>query len=77
MKITLEINVDMGRIRDILHELDGIERTEEEAEKYFHMLSFNTKWLAYQWSTGDTVFGDEAFTELNKILFMEKNNGKC
>lgn len=70
MKKIITVDLEIDPIQDLLKELDGTERSIEEAEKYFDMLSENTKWTAYQWGTYDSVFRDEAYTEFNKILFL-------
>ena len=68
------MKVNFDRLHDILVELDGKSRGEQELSEIFNSLPEQIKNIAYQWSGSDTVFGDEAYSYLLKK--MEHNHAE-
>lgn len=57
---------DFDSLHDVMIEIDGKSRTEEELLEIFLSLPEHIQHIAHEWSCSDTVFGDESYTYLSK-----------
>lgn len=64
VKVVMVADIDLSRLHDVMVEIDGKSRTEQELLLIFESLPQYIRNIAYQWGGGDTVFGDEAYVYL-------------
>ena len=54
-------SVDLNPLHDVLFEVDGKSRNEDELTKCFYMLPEDIRLDAFHWGMGDTVVRDAAY----------------
>ena len=57
---------ELSGFHDVCLELCGESLSYEKLQYYFNLLPRHIKFIAFEWTTSDTVFRDEAYSYLKK-----------
>jgi hypothetical protein len=58
---------EWASFHDVVFEATGKSMGMEELKEIFNSLSHHTKMTAFEWGLSDTVFRDDAYTEIIKV----------
>jgi hypothetical protein len=73
IKVTKTKTIDLDGLHDVMVDvLEERRYTDEEVQKCFESLPEDIQMTAFEWGSGDTVFGDKAY----KFLEQSKRKTK-
>ena len=71
IKVTKTKTIDLSGLHDVMVDvLEDRRYTDDEVQKCFDSLPEDIQMTAFEWGSGDTVFGDEAYK------FLKQQKGK-